>query len=76
MVVLRKPGKPKYDVLKAYRPIVLLNTQAKILTAIIAEQLMYYAEKYNLLSTNHFGGRAKRTASDVVHLLVHKIKNE
>jgi hypothetical protein len=26
MVVLRKPGKPRYDIPKAYRPIALLNT--------------------------------------------------
>jgi len=37
---------------------------------------MYYAEKYNLLLTNHFRDRAKRTTLDMVHLLVHRIKNE
>ena len=34
-VVLRKPGKPWYDVLKAYCPIALLNTLGKLLMAII-----------------------------------------
>jgi hypothetical protein len=75
-VVLQKPGKPKYNIPKAYRPIALLNTLAKLLSAIVAEQLMFYTEKYNLLPPNHFGGRVKRTASDAVHLLVHRIKNE
>ena len=75
-VVLCKPGKPKYNVPKAYRPIALLNTLAKLLSAVIAEQLMFYAEKYVLLPPNHFGGRASRTASDTVHLLVHHIKGE
>ena len=75
-VVLRKPGKPKYNVPKAYRPIALLNTLAKVLSAIIAEQMMYYAEKHNLLPPNHFGGRAKRNATDAVHLLVHHIKGQ
>ena len=73
-VVLRKPGKSKYNVPKAYRPIALLNTMIKVLTAILAEQLMYYAEEYNLLPANHFGGRKGRTATDAVHLLVHNIK--
>ena len=59
-VVLRKPGKPSYTVPKAYRPIALLNTLAKLLSAITAEQLMFYAEKHNLLPPNHFGGRARR----------------
>ena len=75
-VVLRKPGKPKYNVPKAYRPIALLNTLAKLLSSVIAEQLMFYAEKHSLLPLNHFGGRAKRTASDAVHLLVNRVKNE
>jgi ribonuclease HI len=75
-VVLRKPGKPNYSVPKAYRPIALLNTLAKLLSAVIAEQLSYYAEKYNLLPPNHFGGRAKRTATDAVHLLAHHIKGQ
>jgi ribonuclease HI len=74
-VVLRKPGKPKYNVPKAYRPIALLNTMVKVLTAILAEQLMYYAEQHKMLPPNHFGGRKCRTATDAVHLLVNNIKD-
>jgi ribonuclease HI len=74
-VVLRKPGKPKYNVPKAYCPIALINTQMKVLTAILAEQMMYYAETHNLLPKNHFGGRKGRNATDAVHLLVHTIKS-
>ena len=48
-IVLRKPGKPRYDTPKAYRPIALLNTLGKILTSIAAEQLTYYTDKYRLL---------------------------
>jgi hypothetical protein len=36
-VRIRSPGKPKYNVLKAYRPIALLNTMVKVLTAVIAK---------------------------------------
>lgn len=74
-VVLRKPGKPKYTVPKAYRPIALLNTMVKLLTAVVAEMMMYYAEERNLLPANHFGGRKRRTATDAIHLLVSDIKN-
>ena len=73
-IVLRKPEKPKYNTPKAYRPIALLNTQVKVLTAILAEQLMYYVERYNLLPENHFGGRKGRNATDAVQVLVHRIK--
>ena len=74
-VVLRKPGKPRYDTPKAYRPIALLNTLGKLLTAIIAEQLTYYAEKYALLPPTHFGGRPGRTTTDALHTLTYKIKD-
>ena len=74
-VVLRKPGKPRYDTPKAYRPIALLNTMGKVLTSIVAEQLTYYTEKYALLPPLHFGGRPARTTSDTLHYLTHRIKD-
>jgi len=37
-VVLRKSDKPDYTVPKAYRPIALLNTTCKLLTALVAER--------------------------------------
>jgi hypothetical protein len=74
-VVLRKPGKLRYDIPKAYCPIALLNTSWKVLAAVIADQLTYYSEKFNLLPATHFGGRPGRTTMDMVHLLVHKIKS-
>ena len=74
-VVLRKPGKPNYDVPKAYRPIALLNTMWKVATAIIANHISYITEKHQLLPANHFGGRPGRTTTDAVHLLVTRIKD-
>jgi ribonuclease HI len=74
-VVLRKPGKPLYDMPKSYRPIALLNTMCKVLTAIMAELMTFYTEKHQLLPPKHFGGRPGRTTTDAVHLLVHKIKD-
>jgi len=74
-VVLRKPRKPRYDVPKAYRPIALLNTMGKVLTALVAESLTYYVEKHNLLPPTHFRGRPARTTSDTIHYLVYKIKD-
>lgn len=73
-VVLRKLGKPCYNISKAYRPIVLLNTMWKVLTAIVAEQLTFIMEKYQLLPDNHFRGRPGCTTMDAMHLLAHKIK--
>lgn len=74
-IVLRKPGKPNYDIAKAYRPIALLNTLGKVLAACVAENLTFIAEKHNLLPPNTFGGRPGRTAPDLLHLVVQKVKD-
>jgi hypothetical protein len=74
-VVLRKPGKPDYEVPKAYRPIALLCTIAKVLTAIVAEGLGRIVEEHQLVPPTHFGGRPGRTTTDALHYLVYKIKD-
>jgi ribonuclease HI len=74
-VVLRKPGKPSYTTPKAYRPIALINTTCKLLTAIVADQLTYILEHHNLLPNTHFGGRPGRSTTDSLHLLENVIKN-
>jgi ribonuclease HI len=73
-VVLRKPGKPSYIVPKAYRPIALLSTMAKVLTSLIAEVISNLVETHQLLPKTHFGGRPGRTTTDAIHYLVHKVK--
>jgi len=56
MAVLRKPGKPNYEVPKAYRPIALLCMILKVLTAIVVEDISHMVEKGTLLPDTHFGG--------------------
>jgi len=73
-VVLRKPGKPRYDIPKAYRPIALLNMLWKVLMVVVVGQLTYVTEKHQLLLANHFGGRPGCMTTDAMHLLVNKIK--
>jgi hypothetical protein len=72
-IVLRKPGKPSYEIPKAYRPIALISTTAKVLTSIVAENLSHIIEQHRLLPSNHFGGRPGRSTVDGVNYLVHKI---
>jgi hypothetical protein len=72
-IVLRKPGKPSYETPKAYRPIALICTLAKVLTSIVAENLSQLVEQHRLLPKNHFGGRPGRSTADAVHYLVNKI---
>lgn len=73
-VIIRKPGKSNYSTPKAYRPIVLLNTMWKVITAIVANHISFYTEKHQLLSANHFSGRPGCTTLDVIHLLTNSIK--
>ena len=73
--VLRKPGKPCYEIPKAYRPIALLCTIPKVLTAIVMEDISHMVEKDALLPDTHFGGRPGRTTTDAIHYLVGKIKS-
>ncbi len=54
-VVLRKLGKPRYNIPKAYRPITLLNTMWKVITAIIANHITYITEKHQLLPADAQG---------------------
>jgi hypothetical protein len=72
--MLRKLGKPKYDVPKAYRPIALLNTIWKVLMAIVADHLTFVTETHYLLLANHFRGRLGRTTTDTMYLLANMIK--
>jgi hypothetical protein len=73
-VVLRKPGKPSYETPKAYRPVVLLSTLAKVLTAVVAEDISRLVEEHQLIPSTHFGGQPGRTTTDAVHYLTQGIK--
>jgi hypothetical protein len=74
-VVLRKPGKADYTIPKVYRPIALINTTCKLLTAIIAEQVLNLLEQHKLLPKTHFGGWPGWTTTNSLHLLEVTVKN-
>jgi len=73
-IVLKKPSKPQYNVPKAYWPIVLMNTMSKVLSAIVAEDVIYMCEQYGLLPDHHFRGQPGQCTTNTMHLLVHRIK--
>jgi hypothetical protein len=74
-IVLRKPDKPNYEITKAYRPIALISTMAKVLTAMVAENISQLVEQHQLIPKTHFGGRPGRTTTDAIHYLVNKVKD-
>jgi hypothetical protein len=59
--------------LKAFRPISLLPTISKGLEAAVAARLSFITETYNLLPSNHFGARPRRSAEQALNVLVEKI---
>ena len=52
--MLWKPGKPSYNLPKAYRPIALLNFIVKLATSIVTEELSHLVEAHGLLPATHF----------------------
>jgi len=74
-VILRKPGRPDYSVPKAYRPIALLNTTAKLVSAIVTDRASHILETHRLLPATHFGSRPGHSTEDSLLLLETTIKH-
>ena len=74
-VILQKPGRPDYSAPKAYRPIALLNTTAKLLSALVTERASFILETHGLLPPTHFGRRPGRSTEDSLLLLETTIKH-
>lgn len=73
IVIIRKDGKPDYTIPEAYRPISLLNTLGKLLEAVMAKRLSFYAETYGLLPDTQFGGRPGRNTEQALLVLTNVI---
>lgn len=58
------------DNVNNYRPISLLPTLSKIFEKIINSRLLNFLERHNLLSTNQYGFRAKKSTTDAINKLV------
>ena len=58
-----------YICVENYRPISILSSLSKVLEKLINIRLVNFLESANLLSTNQFGFRIKRSTSDAVHSL-------
>ena len=56
IVIIPKPNKPKYDHLKAFCPIVLLNTLGKLIEKVIMERLQFIVANNNFIHPSQLGG--------------------
>ncbi|TFY73624.1 hypothetical protein EWM64_g10388, partial [Hericium alpestre] len=72
-VVIPKPKKPDYTVLKAYRPIVLLSCLGKLCEKILANRLQFEALKHNIFHASQCGGVKAHCTEDAGVLLVHHV---
>ena len=74
-VVLPKPGRASYEIPSSYRPIALIETMAKVQSTIVAEDLSYECEAYDLPPNYQFGGRPGRSTTDTLHYVEQFTRN-
>lgn len=72
IVVLPKGGRDP-SLPKSYRPISLLATLGKAMEAVIANRISALVEKHQLLPSNHFGARRRRSCEQALNILIEKI---
>ena len=72
-VVIPKLGKLFYDIPKAFRPIVLLNTMGKLFEKMIANRLQFEAAKEDILHPCQFGGVCQNSTEDAGIYLTHLV---
>ena len=72
IVVLPKGGRDP-SLPKSYRPISLLATLGKVLEAVVANTISTLVEKHQLLPSNHFGARQRRSCEQALNVLVEKM---
>ena len=69
-ILLRKPNKPDYTLVKAYRVISLLNCLGKVVEKIAAEAIADHCEATDGLHAGQMGCRKQRSAVDAVACLI------
>ncbi|TFY81421.1 hypothetical protein EWM64_g2600 [Hericium alpestre] len=72
-VVIPKPKKTDYTVLKAYCPIVLLSCLGKLCEKVIANRLQFEALKHSIFHLSQCGGVKAHCTEDAGVLLAHHI---
>ncbi|ODM14581.1 hypothetical protein SI65_09926 [Aspergillus cristatus] len=69
-ILLRKPNKPDYTAVKAYRVISLLNCLGKVVEKIAADAIAHHCETMGVLHPGQMGSRKQRSAIDAVACLI------
>jgi len=69
-ILLRKPNKPDYTAVKAYRVISLLNCLGKLVERIAADAIAHHCETVGALHPGQMGSRKQWSAIDAVACLI------
>jgi len=64
-----------YDQLKAFRPIVLLNTLGKLIEKVIAERLQFTVISNNFIHPSQLGGLKFKSTTDAGVVLTHIVQS-
>ena len=75
IVVIPKPNKSSYDNLKAFHPIVLLNTLGKLIEKVIAKRLQFIVVSNNFIHPSQLGGLKFKSTADAGIALTHIVQS-
>lgn len=73
-IAIRKPGKPSYETVNAWRPIALLKTIGKVIEKATARRIRSAAEAENLLPPEQIGARTGRSTDTALELLTSMVQ--
>jgi len=72
-VIIPKPNKKVYDSLKAFRPIILLNTISKLIEKVIGERLQFNVVLNKFIHPSQLGGLKFKSMIDAGVVLTYII---
>ena len=75
-VIIPKSNKLSYDQLKAFRPIVLLNTLGKLIEKVIAERIQFTVTSNDFIHPSQLDGSKFKSTTDTDIVLTHIIRSE
>ena len=74
-IVIPKLNKTSYDSLKAFHPIVLLNTLGKLVEKVIAKRIQFIVVSNNFIHPSQLGSLKFKSTSDTGTVLTHIIRS-
>ena len=72
-VIIPKSNKASYNISKAFRPIVLLNTVSKLIEKVISHHLQFHLSANEFLDPNQLGGIRQCSTIDAGMYFMHLI---